>query len=74
MPKVFESPDGGQTVYERDVGSQYRRLVKEPKSKMDRILEDKMWGDIRRMGQTNPAMQEQLERVIMLYHLLKENK
>ena len=39
----------------------------------EHILEDKMWGDIRRMALTNPALQKALDRAIMLYHLSKEN-
>ena len=27
-PKIYESPDGGQTVYSRDFGSSERTLVK----------------------------------------------
>jgi len=27
-PKIYESPDGGQTVYSRDFGSNERTLVK----------------------------------------------
>ena len=37
------------------------------------IQEDKMWADIRRMARTNPALQSELERVIILYHLIKED-
>lgn len=72
MAKIFESPDGGNTVYEREYGEIIRTLTKENRSMMDRIAEDKLWGDIRRMGKDNPVMQEELERVIILYHLLKE--
>jgi hypothetical protein len=38
----------------------------------DHIMEDKLWGDIRRLARTNPTLQSELERVIMLYHLIKE--
>jgi len=38
----------------------------------DHIMEDKLWGDIRRTARTNPTLQAELERVIMLYHLVKE--
>lgn len=35
----------------------------------DHIMEDKLWGDIRRAAKTNPTLQEALERVKILYHL-----
>ena len=37
----------------------------------DRILEDKMWGEIRRAAQTNPTLQDALERAIVIYKLSK---
>ena len=39
----------------------------------DHIMEDKMWGEIRRMAKTNPTLQEAIERVKVLYYLSKEN-
>jgi hypothetical protein len=38
---------------------------------IDHIREDKMWNDIRRLSKTNPALQDALERVIMIYKLIK---
>lgn len=74
MGKIFESPDGGQTVYERNMGELTRELVKQNNKFHEQLMEDKLWGEIRRMGKVNPAMREQLDRVIMLYYLLKEEK
>jgi hypothetical protein len=77
MP-IFESPDGGNTVYSRQPGADQRELIKtyDPRTSDGRplrehILEDKMWGDIRRAAETNPALQDALERAIMIYHLTK---
>ena len=74
MPKIFESPDGGHTVFERDMGETYRTLLRENEDRVGQIREDKLWGEIRRMGKSNPVMQEELERVIILYHLLKKEQ
>ena len=38
---------------------------------VDHIREDKMWADIRRLAKTTPALQDALERVIMIYKLIK---
>lgn len=35
------------------------------------IMEDKLWGQIRRAAQTNPTLQDALERAIMIYQLSK---
>jgi len=41
------------------------------KQRRDGIMEDKLWGNIRRAAQTNPTLQDALERAIMIYHLTK---
>ena len=40
----------------------------------DRLQEDKMWGDIRRLARTNPTLQDAVDRVIMIYKLTKVDK
>ena len=37
------------------------------------IMEDKLWGNIRREAQTNPTLQDALDRAIMIYQLSKTN-
>ena len=77
MPKIFESPDGGITVYAREMGSAER--VETAKSQEDRrdliaaIQENKLWGEIRRAAKTNPALQDALDRAIVIYELSKDN-
>ena len=39
------------------------------KKRRDSLMEDKLWGDIRRAARTNPTLQDALERAIMIYHL-----
>ena len=62
MP-VFESPDGGNTVYSRESGSDKRELIKtydlrtrDGRPLHEHLLEDKLWGNIRRAAETNPAL------------------
>jgi hypothetical protein len=74
MP-IFESPDGGETIYERVVGSVDRVLVSQsPKARSlhDNIMESKLWGNIHRAAKTNPALQEALDRVKITYYLTKD--
>jgi len=40
----------------------------------DHMLEDQLWGEIRREARTNPTLQDALERAIMIYQLSKENE
>jgi len=72
---VFESPDGGHTVYRRHVGKQDRELVSvspEKQSTIEMIKEDKLWSGIRRAAKTDPALKEMLDRV-RVYYELKHN-
>ena len=73
---VFESPDGGHTVYRRHVGKQDRELVsvsKETQDKLDLLKEDKLWGNIRRASRTDSALKEMLDQV-RVYYELKHNE
>tara|TARA_R110000823_G_scaffold93747_5_gene205158 strand:+ start:26 stop:343 length:318 start_codon:yes stop_codon:yes gene_type:complete len=42
------------------------------RSMRDRMLEDRMWDGIRELAKTNITLQSELDRVIMLYNLLKQ--
>ena len=72
---VFESPDGGHTVYRRHIGKLDRELVSRDEfaqDKIDIIREDKLWGGIRRAAKTDPALKEMLDQV-KVYYELKHN-
>jgi hypothetical protein len=72
--KIYESPDGGWTVYEREVGSMTRTLINDDRNSLQRQLkEDQLWSQIRSLARTNPALQDQLDRVIVYYNLIKDN-
>ena len=72
----------GDEVYAREFGENERILIgydykPDPRTPdgrplRDHILEDKMWGEIRRAATTNPALQKALDRAIMIYRLSKD--
>jgi hypothetical protein len=71
-PWVYESPDGGETVYRRHIGSLGRELIHESDRKRDNlqiIKEDKLWGEIRRKAKTDPALAQMLEEIQVYYTL-----
>lgn len=73
---IYESPDGGETVYARYHGETDRWMVGQSmtaRSKLDQLKEDKLWGEIRRAAKSNPVLQDALERAIMIYHLSKKD-
>jgi len=73
---IYESPDGGKTVYAREMGSTHRWPVPgdldgETQQMLDRIADDRVWSDIRDAARTNVALADLLEQVKMTYQLTK---
>jgi len=70
----------GDTVFRREAGQTEREVVgydhrtSDGRPLHDHLMEDKLWGDIRRAAKTNVTLQAELERVIILYHLINEDK
>jgi hypothetical protein len=72
---IYESPDKGGTVYGRYAGTNDRWVVgysQNAKDRLKSIKEAKLWEEIRNTAKSNPALQIELDRVIMLYHLSKK--
>lgn len=75
MPQIFESPDGGQTVYVREMGSKEKKLHSiSPalKTEMKETLLTQEWLDIRHTAKDNPALQKSVDHIIMMYRLIKD--
>jgi hypothetical protein len=70
----------GDTVFRREAGQVEREVVgydhrtSDGRPLVDHIREDKLWGEIRRTAKTNTTLQTELDRVIMLSHLITEDK
>lgn len=74
---IFESPDKGETIYKRETGSLNRELVsisEKKKSLHEQMMEDQLWGQIRRKAKTNVALRDILNQAIMVYNLIKDEK
>lgn len=61
-------------IYAREEGKTERREVGRDYDLLKQMKEDKLWGEIRCAAKTNPALQNELDRVIMLYQLIKEKE
>ena len=67
----------GDTVFRREFGTTERKVVgydhrtTDGRPLVDHMREDQLWGNIRRAAKTNPALQDVLERAIMIYQLSK---
>ena len=76
MTYVYESPDGGDTVYRRKSGSQERELysISGEKRKWDEMLEEEMlWVKIVQASRDNPALEKALEQARLIYELSQKN-
>jgi len=67
---IFESPDGGKTIYSRKSGESERTLVREDPGKKDRErwLE---WRDILEASKDNTALADLIQKAETIWHLTK---
>lgn len=73
---IYESPDGGKTIYAREMGdavSQRILVGQEFPTIQEKLKEDQLWENIRELAKTNETLKSELERVITVYHLVKEH-
>jgi hypothetical protein len=65
---VYESPDGGDTIFRRRPGETGRELVRTG-SRWELLQRQKLWGDILRSAENDAALQEMLDQIEVYYHL-----
>lgn len=73
---IYENADG--VIYAREFNAPANTRVEIGRifgtdSLHDSLPEDKLWGEIRQAARTNPALQEALDRAIIIYQLSREN-
>jgi hypothetical protein len=71
---IYESPDGGKTVYSRKNGSPMRQLhsiSSDLETEMSRVEREAQWMAILKLSERSPALQEAVDRAIILYELQK---
>ena len=77
MSYIYESPDGGNTVYQRKVGETERVLHRttertiELRQQQDRWI---MWQDILHESDNNLVLKEALNRAQIIYELSRKNE
>jgi len=67
MTKIFESPDGGKTVYQREFNKVERTQIKS--EGIEDLREHQLWHEIRQAAKTNPTLKKACDNVKMLYRL-----
>jgi len=69
---IFESPDGGRTVYARNPGSHHRTLYRqdpELQRELAELEQQKRWVDIFQTRRDNAELNSLCEQVEILYEL-----
>ena len=72
---IFESPDGGRTVYARRPGDRHKELHSQDPSLQLELKElecEKRWVDILGARKTNPELNRLCEQVEILYELSRQ--
>lgn len=73
---IFESPDGGRTVYARSPGHQHKQLHRqdpELQRELEELESQKRWVDIFQARTNNPELDQLCEQVEILYELGKKH-
>jgi hypothetical protein len=77
MNYIYESPDGGDTIYRRESGKSERTLhhvSDRVQAKQQLETQWLMWRQILADSRDNPALQEALERAKIIYELSRRDK
>lgn len=70
---IYESPDGGKTVYSRKSGSSDRTMIKEDTSQ-NYITKWYEWKEILKLAETEPSLANAISKAEMLYVILKKEQ
>lgn len=75
--EIYARESGAPPHSRKMIGYQYQNKV-DPRTPDGRplhehMMEDKLWGEIRRAARTNPTLQRALEQCIIIHNLSKEN-
>ena len=71
---IYESPDGGETTYAREMGAPESRIMIGQSWLAEEQIEQRMWTDIYPKRNLNPALTEAVEKCIIIYKLSEEYK
>jgi hypothetical protein len=75
-PYIYESPDGGKTIYRRTMGNAHREKHFESADVIashERNRQDQLWRQIRLAASQNTQLSKMLDEVIIYYRLISES-
>ena len=70
---IYETPDGGETVYAREFGApDSERVMIGQSLKAKEQIERRLWNEIYPKRNLNPALTEAVEKCIIIYKLSED--
>jgi hypothetical protein len=69
---VYARERGADPDTRIEMGWEYDPRTSDGRPLHDHIMDNKLWGEIRREAKTNMTLQKALDRVIMIYKLSKD--
>jgi hypothetical protein len=64
---------GADPSTRKEIGWDYDPRTSDGRPLHDHIMDDQLWGNIRRAAKTNTTLREALDRAKIIYYLSKEN-
>ena len=71
---VYAREMGADPGTRREIGWNYDSRTPDGRPLQDHVAEHQLWPNIHRAAQTNPALKDALDRVIMIYNLSKADE
>lgn len=68
---IFESPDGGKTVFKRNPGTVERELISTAESD---LFSYAAWFEIKKLSETSASVKIALDHLLLIYYTIKDDK
>jgi hypothetical protein len=68
---IYESPDGGKTVYKRKIGNWHKVLHSSREPDLFTYAEIT---EIKELSKTKPALKKALDNLLLIYYTIKDDK
>ena len=70
MTKIYESPDGGKTIFERAIGDYKNKTL--IRSQLEYSVLDNTWKEVIAAAKHNQEISDLLDRALVIYQLGKK--
>jgi hypothetical protein len=68
---IFESPDGGKTVFKRKFGEDFKTLIKKETPNFFSYLE---FEEMKKLAETNSSIKIALDNLLLIYYTIKDDR